>query len=64
MLQTDDVGVFCSPLSEEYYLAITHFNLSREDVKKLCEGVVDTIFADDEEKSRLRKLYAAWDGWN
>ncbi|KAL0263541.1 hypothetical protein SLS55_002522 [Diplodia seriata] len=60
---TDDVGVFCSPLSEEYYLAITHFNLSREDVKELCEGVVDIIFASDEEKSRLRKLYASWDGW-
>ncbi|KAL1646123.1 hypothetical protein SLS58_003543 [Diplodia intermedia] len=62
-LSTDDVGVFCSPLSEEYYLAITHFNLSREDVKELCEGVVDIIFASDEEKSRLRKLYASWDGW-
>ncbi|KAH7049376.1 hypothetical protein B0J12DRAFT_665030 [Macrophomina phaseolina] len=63
-LSTDDVGVFCSPLSEEYYLAITHFNLGREDVKKLCEGIIDSIFADEFEKTRLRELYATWDGWN
>lgn len=30
----------------------------------MCEGVVDITFADDEEKERLRKLYASWDGWN
>lgn len=63
-LKTDDVGVFCSPLSEEYFLAITHFNLGQEDVKKLCEGVVNAIFADEEEKGRIRGIYASWDSWN
>ncbi|CAG5180811.1 uncharacterized protein ALTATR162_LOCUS9437 [Alternaria atra] len=27
-LSTDDVGVFCSPLSQEYYLAAQHFHLA------------------------------------
>jgi len=62
-VQTDDVGVFCSPLSQEYYLAAHHFGLSRADVRKLCEGSVEMIFGDEGEKRRLRDLYASWDGW-
>jgi hypothetical protein len=61
--QTDDVGVFCSPLSEEYYLAAQHFSLDRSEVKGLCERVIDSIFTGAEEQSRLRTLYANWDGW-
>jgi adenosine deaminase len=51
------VGVFCSPLSHEYALAAQHFGLTREDLVTLCEGVVEIIFADDEEKVRLRGVY-------
>ena len=61
--QTDDVGVFCSPLSQEYFLAAQHFTLNRDDIKGLCERVVDSIFTGPEEKMRLRRLYADWDGW-
>jgi len=56
--------VFCSPLSEEYYLAAKHFNLTREDVRRLCDGVVDIIFGPEEEKTRLKQMYATWTGWN
>ncbi|KAF2137537.1 uncharacterized protein K452DRAFT_291583 [Aplosporella prunicola CBS 121167] len=62
-LSTDDVGVFCSPLSAEYAIAIEHFNLNNREVKELCTGVIDIIFADEEEKERLRRLYDSWDGW-
>lgn len=63
VLQTDDVGVFCSPLSDEYYLAALHFGLSRSDVRQLCEGAVDVVFGDEAKKQRLRDLYASWDSW-
>jgi adenosine deaminase len=54
--QTDDVGVFCSPLSEEYYLAAQHFNLSRTEVHDLCMGAVDAIFNTEAEKYRLEMI--------
>jgi adenosine deaminase len=57
------VGVFQSPLSEEYRLAAEHFDLGREDVKALCDGAVEMIFGGAGEKERLRLLYKEWDGW-
>lgn len=62
--KTDDVGVFCSPLSEEYYLAAKHFNLTKADIKELCYGTINIIFGGQEEKGRLKKIYDEWDGWN
>lgn len=62
--QTDDVGVFCSPLSTEYELATQHFHLSRAEIRKLCTGTIDSIFSGDDEKQRLRLLYVEWDGWD
>ncbi|KZM24753.1 deaminase [Ascochyta rabiei] len=62
-LSTDDVGVFCSPLSAEYALAVQHFNLTRSEIKALCIRVVDSIFTGEDEKHRLRSLYSDWDGW-
>ncbi|KAF2489936.1 Metallo-dependent hydrolase [Lophium mytilinum] len=62
-LSTDDVGVFESPLSEEYRLAAEHFELTKDDVRKLCEGAVETIFGSEAEKERLRVMYREWDGW-
>ncbi|KAE9987305.1 hypothetical protein EG327_003881 [Venturia inaequalis] len=56
-LCTDDVGVFCSPLSQEYALAAKHFNLSKEDLVTLCEGVAEMTFAGEDEKARLRRVY-------
>ncbi|KAF2205706.1 Metallo-dependent hydrolase [Delitschia confertaspora ATCC 74209] len=61
-LSTDDVGVFCSPLSEEYYLAATHFSLDRRQLRELCEKAIPSIFSGSKEEQRLREIYAEWDG--
>jgi len=54
--KTDDVGVFGSPLSNEYVLIKQHFGLSDEEVKKLARSGIECIFGGDEEKERLRQL--------
>jgi len=59
-LSTDDVGVFCSPLSEEYRLAAEHFSLAKSDVERLAKAAIEIIFADDGEKARLRQLFSTW----
>lgn len=55
-LQTDDVGFFCSPVSNEYLLAAEHFGLGRAELLKLCSGSVDAIFGGEQEKERLRGI--------
>jgi adenosine deaminase len=62
--QTDDVGVFCSPLSKEYLLAAQHFGLEWKIFRALCERAVDAIFTGPDERSRLKEMYATWDGWD
>ncbi|CZS99343.1 probable adenosine deaminase [Rhynchosporium graminicola] len=55
-LSTDDVGVFGSPLSNEYKLVAEHFKLSRADICALARSPIDTIFGSEEDKKRLREL--------
>ncbi|OHE94429.1 adenosine deaminase [Colletotrichum orchidophilum] len=55
-LGTDDVGVFGSPLSNEYRLVAEHFKLSRDEICALARRGIDSIFADDAEKERLRQM--------
>ena len=55
-MQTDDVGVFDSKLSNEYLLVARAFNLSRDDLINLCERAVEAIFGDKHQKQRLRTL--------
>lgn len=55
-LCTDDVGIFGSPISNEYLLASQHFGLSRKDLAGLCRRAVPSIFGPPEEKSRLHML--------
>ncbi|KXH25167.1 adenosine deaminase [Colletotrichum simmondsii] len=55
-LGTDDVGVFGSPLSNEYRLVAEHFKLSRDEICALARRGIETIFADETEKERLRQL--------
>ncbi|PVH99428.1 Metallo-dependent hydrolase [Periconia macrospinosa] len=57
-LSTDDVGVFGSPLSREYYLASTHFGLDQDQLKALAERPIPSIFGGDGEKARLYKLFS------
>lgn len=60
MQQTDDVGVFLSELSNEYFLASKHFNISKTELWNLVFYSIDAIFGDAEEKDRLRALLLAW----
>lgn len=53
MSKTDDVGFFCSPVSNEYLLAASHFGMGRTDILWLCRRAVEAIFGGDEEKNRL-----------
>ncbi|MCJ1387523.1 hypothetical protein MMC18_000366 [Xylographa bjoerkii] len=53
---TDDVGIFCSPLSNEYLLLAENFELSRKELAELSLGATDVIFGSVEEKQRLRGL--------
>ncbi|KAM4062314.1 adenosine/AMP deaminase domain-containing protein [Hirsutella rhossiliensis] len=55
-LGTDDVGVFGSPLSNEYRLVAQHFNLDRPRICALARQGIDAIFGGDKEKQRLRDI--------
>lgn len=55
-MQTDDVGVFESPLSNEYALVAQHFKLGRAEICALVRKGVDVIFGGEEEKERLRRI--------
>ncbi|KAJ5161632.1 Metallo-dependent hydrolase [Penicillium capsulatum] len=61
-LCTDDVGLFCSPVSNEYLLASEHFGLGRADLLHLCRKSVDAIFGGELEKQRLRERLDAFAG--
>ncbi|XP_038073825.1 adenosine deaminase-like protein isoform X2 [Patiria miniata] len=55
---TDDKGIFATSLSQEYQIAASTFNLTREQMWELSFGSIACIFADDETKDRLRNLWA------
>ncbi|RFU25094.1 hypothetical protein B7463_g11246, partial [Scytalidium lignicola] len=55
-LCTDDVGVFGSPLSNEYVLIAQHFNLGRKEICDVARSGIDKIFGGEDEKERLRKI--------
>ena len=56
-LSTDDVGIFGSTLSNEYFLAAQHFNLSKLDLINLAARPIATIF-NNKHKQYLYKLYS------
>ncbi|ROW14941.1 hypothetical protein VPNG_03361 [Cytospora leucostoma] len=59
VLGTDDVGVFGSPLSNEYRLVAEHFGLSEPEIRTLARKGIDVIFGGAEEKQRLRAIMDA-----
>lgn len=59
-LQTDDKGVFSTNLSDEYFLAQQHFNLSKKDLWNIAFTSIDSCFASDEEKCKLKLYLQEW----
>ncbi|TRX87999.1 hypothetical protein FHL15_011101 [Xylaria flabelliformis] len=53
---TDDVGVFGSPVSNEWALIQEHFHLGRNDILGLARKGIDVIFGGEEQKARLREI--------
>ncbi|KAK4179653.1 putative adenosine deaminase-like protein [Triangularia setosa] len=56
VLSTDDVGIFGSPLSNEYALVTQHFGLSRQEICDLAKRGINVIFGGETEKKRLRRI--------
>lgn len=52
-LSTDDVGIFESPLSNEYLLAAQHFGLDRKQLSELSRNAVDMMFGGEKDKKRM-----------
>jgi adenosine deaminase len=50
------VGVFGSPLSNEYRLVAQHFALDKQAICDLAKQPIDGIFGGEEEKERLRRI--------
>ncbi|KAI1378493.1 Metallo-dependent hydrolase [Hypoxylon crocopeplum] len=53
---TDDVGVFGSPLSNEWRLIQEHFKLEREEILALARKGIEVIFGGNDEKERLKGI--------
>ncbi|KAJ3174917.1 hypothetical protein HDU87_006583 [Geranomyces variabilis] len=60
ILCTDDKSIFASPLSCEYALAASTFSMTKQQLFDLSKKSIDAIFANSEEKTRLRGV---WDTW-
>jgi adenosine deaminase len=60
-LSTDDVGVFCSPLSEEYRLIGEHFGLTKDDLIELSRKALKGAFIDGEQREKLTERMETWD---
>ena len=55
--QTDDLGIFESPLSNEYLLASRSFpGLGRKELIELSRSAVSCMFGGDAEKARMYRL--------
>ncbi|KAJ5082440.1 hypothetical protein N7532_011483 [Penicillium argentinense] len=55
-LCTDDVGFFCSPVSNEYLLAAQHFGLGRAGLLDIAQRSIQSIFGGEQEKERLKLI--------
>lgn len=54
---TDDKGVFCTELSQEYQLAASTFGLTREAVWRHSEQAIDCTFAPEPIKQQLKQTW-------
>ncbi|KAI1313771.1 Metallo-dependent hydrolase [Xylaria venustula] len=53
---TDDVGVFGSPVSNEWALIQQYFHLEKDEILGLARKGIDVIFGGDAQKARLREI--------
>ncbi|KAI1075319.1 Metallo-dependent hydrolase [Whalleya microplaca] len=53
---TDDVGVFGSPVSNEWKLIQEHFRLEQDEILELARKGVEVIFGGEDDKTRLRGI--------
>lgn len=56
ILQTDDKGVFCTSLSQEYRLCAEAFSLDTSQLARLALNACQYVFSDDVKKSLNDKL--------
>ena len=56
--QTDDKGVFCTDLSQEYQLGASTFDLCREAMWDLSQKAIGCSFAPQSVKKRLEQTWA------
>jgi adenosine deaminase len=57
---TDDSGVFCTTLSNEFQHSVNALRLSRDELKTLSLKSIDYSFASSEEKLRLASALRGW----
>ncbi len=58
-LNTDDRGMWDSNMTDEYYTAVTYFNLSWEELTQLGRNSLTHSFLDDASKARVLSKYDA-----
>ena len=56
-LSTDDRGMWESTMTDEFYVAVTEFNLSWEEIRTLGRNSLDHAFVDDATRERLLRDY-------
>ena len=57
-LNTDDRGMWSSNMTDEYYLAVSHFNLSWQELVKLGHNSLEFAYLTDEERTDRLNSYA------
>lgn len=57
LAQTDDKGVFCSDLSNEFLIAARTFSLNEQQLKNVSFDSINYCLAKPEEKDALRKCF-------
>lgn len=57
VLCTDDVGVFSTSLSGEYFLAASSYGLGKRELFHLARNAIEFIFAEDEVKRELGEIF-------
>jgi adenosine deaminase len=54
-LSTDDEGIFVTDIANEYKIAISHTDITHEELKQMAYNSIETAFADEAVKTKLLK---------